>query len=152
MKTESRNAKGEAMSNMNPVVHFEIPYEDRNRMADFYSRAFGWQPQMLGPEMGNYVVVTTSERDEKTHFPKQPGMINGGFFAKTKDNQSPSVVIAVPDIREAMKRVKEAGGKVIGGQNSGEPDAIPGVGLYASFIDTEGNRVSMLQPEPMPRP
>ena len=140
------------MSNMNPVVHFEMPYEDRKRMADFYGRAFGWQPQMLGPEMGNYVVVTTSERDEKTGFPKQPGMINGGFFAKTKDTQYPSVVIAVQDIKEAMKNVKEAGGKVLGGQKPGEPDAIPGVGLYAAFIDTEGNRVSMLQPEPMRAP
>jgi predicted enzyme related to lactoylglutathione lyase len=37
--------------------------------------------------------------------------------------------------------VKEAGGKVLG-----EPMDIPGVGLYAGFLDTEGNRVSVLQP------
>jgi predicted enzyme related to lactoylglutathione lyase len=30
----------------------------------------------------------------------------------------------------------------------GEPMEIPGVGQYVSFIDTEGNRVSMLQPIP----
>jgi hypothetical protein len=30
-----------------------------------------------------------------------------------------------------------------------EPDDISGVGLYASFIDTEGNRLSMLEPVPM---
>jgi predicted enzyme related to lactoylglutathione lyase len=30
----------------------------------------------------------------------------------------------------------------------GEPMEIPGVGHYVSFIDTEGNRVSMLQPIP----
>ena len=35
---------------MNPVVHFEIPAEDRNRMVEFYTRVFGWQAQMLGPE------------------------------------------------------------------------------------------------------
>jgi predicted enzyme related to lactoylglutathione lyase len=56
-------------------------------------------------------------------------------------------VIAVQDIREGIKQVSAAGGKVIGGHlQNGEPDEIPGVGLYASFIDTEGNRVSMLQP------
>src|SRR6266699_3572488 len=49
---------------MNPVVHFEIPAEDRNRMAEFYTRVFGWRTQMLGPEMGSYVVVTTTEVDE----------------------------------------------------------------------------------------
>jgi uncharacterized protein len=133
---------------MNPVVHFEMPYDDRQRMADFYAKAFGWEPQMLGPEMGNYVVVRTSETEE-TGFPKKPGMINGGFFAKTKDTQYPSVVIAVDDIREAMKKVEEAGGKVLGGQKPGEPDDIPGVGLYASFVDTEGNRVGMMQPTGM---
>ena len=42
-----------------------------------------------------------------------------------------------------MKKVAEAGGKVLG-----EPMEIPGVGQYVSFFDTEGNRVSMLQPIP----
>lgn len=51
------------------------------------------------------------------------------------------------DIREAMKDVKEAGGWVLPGNKPGEPDEIPGIGLYASFIDPEGNRVSMLQPK-----
>lgn len=59
------------------------------------------------------------------------------------------MVIAVPDIKEAMKKVIDAGGKVLGGLRAqGEPDDIPGVGLYVSFIDTEGNRVSILQPAP----
>jgi predicted enzyme related to lactoylglutathione lyase len=56
------------------------------------------------------------------------------------------LVIGVEDIRQAMKKVASAGGTVLGGQRAGEPDDIPGVGLYASFIDTEGNRVGMLQP------
>jgi uncharacterized protein len=32
---------------MNPVVHFEMPYDDRQRMAQFYASAFGWQTQLL---------------------------------------------------------------------------------------------------------
>lgn len=134
---------------MNPVVHFEMPYEDKNRAASFYEKVFGWDHQMLGPEMGNYVLMTTSERDETTHFPKNPGMINGGMFEKTKENQVSSLVIAVDDIREAMKNVKDAGGVILGGMNPGEPDDIPGVGLYCAFIDSEGNRVGMLQPNEM---
>jgi hypothetical protein len=128
---------------MNPVVHFEMPADDRKRMADFYTRAFGWQTKQLGAEMGGYVVVTTTESDENG--PKKPGAINGGFFQKTDDkaSQSPSVVIAVDDIKGHMKRVEAAGGKVIG-----QPVEIPGVGLYVTFFDTEGNRASMLQPAP----
>jgi predicted enzyme related to lactoylglutathione lyase len=97
---------------------------------------------MLGPEMGDYVIVTTTETDKRGR-PKNPGAINGGFFPKLDDQpaQYPSVVIAVEDIKEHVKKVEKSGGKVLG-----KPRDIPGVGLYVSFIDTEGNRVSMLQP------
>jgi predicted enzyme related to lactoylglutathione lyase len=127
--------------NMNPVVHFEMPAEDRKRMADFYTKVFGWKTEQLGEEMGNYVLATTTESDEKG--PKKPGAINGGFFQKTDDKpaQYPSVVIAVENIKEHIKNVERAGGKVLG-----EPWDIPGVGLYVSFFDTEGNRVGMIQP------
>jgi predicted enzyme related to lactoylglutathione lyase len=125
---------------MSPVVHFEMPAEDRTRMAKFYTDAFGWQTQMMGPEMNDYVVVTTTESDDNG--PKKPGTINGGFFPKKPDwpAQYPSVVISVDDIDESMKAVADAGGKVLG-----EPMDIPGIGRYVSFYDTEGNRVSMLK-------
>ncbi len=137
------------MDKQNPVVHFELPYEDRERMVDFYKRTFGWQANMLGPDMGNYVVVMTSETDEKTNFPKKPGMINGGLFEKNQTLQHPSVVLGVSDIREAIEKIKQGGGKIVGGQKPGEPDDIPGVGLYIVFEDTEGNRLSVLQPKGM---
>ncbi len=72
-----------------------------------------------------------------------PGTINGGFYPKRKDMpaQHPSVVISVDDIKESIKKVKEAKGKILG-----EPVEIPGIGTYVSFIDTEGNTVSILQP------
>jgi predicted enzyme related to lactoylglutathione lyase len=128
---------------MNPVVHFEMPYDNRERMAKFYGSAFGWQTQMLGEDMGNYVLATTTETDEKG--PKKSGAINGGFFQKQPDwpMQYPSIVIAMDDIKESVKKITDSGGKVLG-----EPMEIPGVGQHVSFIYTEGNRVSMLQPIP----
>jgi predicted enzyme related to lactoylglutathione lyase len=131
------------MAVMNPVVHFEMPAEDRSRMRRFYERTFGWKTEQLGPEMGDYVLVTTTETDTNRR-PKTPGMINGGFYPKKADRpaQYPSVVIAVDDIEASSKKVADAGGKVLG-----EPVEIPGYGLYVSFFDTEGNRVSMMQPD-----
>jgi predicted enzyme related to lactoylglutathione lyase len=128
---------------MNPVVHFELPYDDRRRMAKFYASAFGWQTQFLGEDMGHYVLATTTETDENG--PKKPGAINGGFFPRRPDwpAQHPSIVIAVQDIQDAVRRVTDAGGTVLG-----EPMEIPGVGQYVSFTDTEANRVSMLQAIP----
>ena len=139
---------------MNPVVHFEMPAEDTGRMRKFYEKAFGWETNEMGQDMGGYVVVTTSPVDPKdpARRPMMPGTINGGFYQKTDDpiSQYPSIVIAVEDIIKAMQMVKEAGGKVIGGQKrDGTPDEIPGVGLFGSIIDTEGNRISLLQPKGM---
>ena len=130
---------------MNPVVHFEMPYDDRDRMAAFYARAFGWEIQKLGPEMGDYALATTVKDGDPVR--QVPGAINGGFFPRRADwpDQHPSVVIAVPDIRAAMDGVRAAGGEVLG-----EPMAIPGVGDYVSFRDPEGNRVSLLQPSMQP--
>jgi predicted enzyme related to lactoylglutathione lyase len=130
------------MTKMNPVVHFEMPYENHERLMTFYSQAFGWQMQKFGKDMGDYVVAATTETDEN-RMVKNPGAINGGFFPKTDDRSVlyPSVVIAVDDIKEAMKKVTNAGGKILG-----EPVPIPGIGQYVSLIDTEGNRLSILQP------
>lgn len=98
---------------------------------------------MLGEEMGHYVLVTTAVSDAKPGMPA--GAINGGFFPKKPDwpAQYPSVVIGVGDIRESMNKVTVAGGKLLG-----EPMGIPGIGQYVSFLDTEGNRNSMIQPAP----
>ncbi|GAB3656652.1 VOC family protein [Ramlibacter alkalitolerans] len=127
---------------MDPVVHFEMPYDDRERIARFYQEAFGWQLQMMGAEMGNYVLATTADQDGPPQGKR--GAINGGFFPRQADmpGQHPSVVVAVQDIAASSRKVKEAGGEVLG-----EPMEIPGVGLYVAFYDTERNRLSMLQPK-----
>lgn len=128
---------------MSPVVHFEMPAEDLERMKTFYSKTFGWQANQMGADMGNYAVMRTTEVGAD-RVPVERGRINGGFYPKTDNAPHPSVVIAVADIRGAMKQIAENGGTILG-----EPVMIPGNGEYVSFIDTEGNRVSIIQPIPM---
>ena len=119
-----------------------MPANDTKRMRDFYSNVFGWQTQQFGEEMGNYVLVQTAEANEQGR-PQQG--INGGFYPKTAESATaPSIVIGVGNITDHIQKVKAAGGKIIG-----EPVEIPGVGMWVSFTDTEGNRVSMLQPNSM---
>jgi uncharacterized protein len=143
------------MGKMNPVVHFEMGYNDKKRMVDFYTSVFGWNAKEMGTSMGDYVVVQTTETDDKGMVQK-PGNINGGLYKKTENplSHAPSVVIAVDDINQAVKDVEAKGGKILGGMDSAgnhtmEPQEIPGVGLWISIEDTEGNRVSMLQPKGM---
>jgi uncharacterized protein len=128
------------MNTYNPVVHFEMPFENQARVIKFYLNVFGWDMKPQGKEMGDYITAGTAETD-KNRMVKQPGAINGGFYPKRPDALDvPSVVIAVADIRKAMTSVIAEGGKVLG-----EPMEIPGIGQYVSFNDTEGNRVSLLQ-------
>lgn len=129
------------MNNQHPVVHFEMPYEDADRIIEFYEKAFDWKMNRYGEDMGNYITAHTAETDEN-NMVKTPGTINGGFYPKRPDAPQPCVVISVDDIQNAMKKVIEAGGTVFG-----EPMDIPGVGLYVTFSDTEGNYASMLQPK-----
>ena len=140
------------MAKPNPVVHFEMGYNDRERAKRFYSTVFGWTMQQMGPEMGQYVVAQTAPTDDKGMV-QTPGTINGGLYQKTESPSShaPSVVIAVDDIKQAVEDVKAAGGTILGGMqpdgsHTMEPTMIPGVGLWISIEDTEGNRVSILQP------
>lgn len=129
------------MDTRNPVVHFEMPYQDAARVKKFYQDAFGWGMQQMGAEMGEYVVAHTAETDDK-NMVKTPGTINGGFYKKNSDAANANVVISVTDITAAMEKVTSAGGELMDG-----PMDIPGIGTYANFRDTEGNRVSMLQPK-----
>jgi predicted enzyme related to lactoylglutathione lyase len=124
----------------NRIVHFEIEASDRERAKNFYARAFGWQMQQLGEDMGNYVVVTTGD-------PKEPGGINGGIFVTpagaTKELNAYSCVVGVDDVDKAMANVRSAGGQVMGDKMD-----IPGIGTFARCKDTEGNIFTLLQPLP----
>jgi len=128
---------------MNPVVHFEMPAEDKVRVKKFYEDVFSWKMTQLGPEMENYLLAATSPLDEKNmHIEK--GAINGGFYQKGKEGMDTHIVISVDNLKNSMESVEKSGGEVIG-----KPMNIPGIGDFVMFKDTEGNRVGMLQPAPM---
>lgn len=138
-KATSRYAK----SKMNPVVHFEIPMENPKRISKFYKKAFGWNTIQMGEEHGDYVLAQTGETT-KNGMLKENGMINGGFYHRDKKMpaQYPTLVIAVMDLKKAMKKIEKAGGKILG-----KPVPIPGYGTYISFFDTEGNRIEIIEPD-----
>jgi uncharacterized protein len=127
---------------MNPVVHFELPYKDAGRAILFYKNVFGWEMEELDETMGNYILATTAIKDAKPGFPA--GAINGGLFPVKSDwpAQYPSIVIGVENMALMVEQIKKNGGEVLG-----EPMDIPGVGLYVAFLDTEGNRNSIIHPK-----
>jgi predicted enzyme related to lactoylglutathione lyase len=144
-KSSGKNKKTSrfAEAKMNPVVHFEIPMDNPSRVSDFYREAFGWNTIQMGEEHGGYILAQTGET-RKDGMLKETGMINGGFKHKDMQRpaQYPTLVIAVFDLKAAVEKVEKAGGKIVG-----NPIPIPGYGTYITFVDTEGNRLEMIEPD-----
>ena len=119
------------------VVHFEIPYDDGDRARAFYGDTFGWELVQI-PDMG-YTMVTTGPTDPEKGA-TEPGFINGGMFERNAEfpGKAPNIVIDVPSIDEALRKVDAAGGTVVR-----ERTQVGEMGFTAYFTDTEGNLVGL---------
>lgn len=115
---------------MNSVVHFEVPADDLERAQKFYLDVFGWPMTM---DMGDTKLIATTEVGENG-MPKNPGAINGDLFKRDGELKNPVLMIDVPNIDEHLKKISEAGGKVIV-----EKTEVENMGWCAYFKDTEGN-------------
>ena len=120
------------------VVHFEIPADDKERANGFYQSAFGWN---LSPMQGmDYTIAITTPSDQQTGMPSAPGAINGALFLRTDNLRTPIITIDVEDMDAALAQVESAGGSVAQAK-----DAVPGMGYFAYFKDTEGNIMGLWQ-------
>jgi uncharacterized protein len=119
---------------MNRIVHFNISADNTARAVKFYETVFGWKAEKWqGPV--DYWLVTTGPDDK-------PG-INGGIGRRQDPADHTSNSIEVASLKEAEAKIVAAGGKVL------EPRMpIPGVGWFATCLDTEGNRFDLMEPDP----
>lgn len=119
---------------MNPVVHFEVPFDDKGRAMKFYSDVFGWRLQDM-PEM-KYVMAHTTEVDEK-HMPREVAQINGGMMQRMAGEQC-VIVMKVESVDATIAKLKSAGGQEV---MSKMP--VGDMGYYARAKDTEGNVIGV---------
>lgn len=123
---------------MNRVIHFEIPFENSERVQKFYREIFGWKINKV-PEMEYHFAITT-DTDMNTMKPKQPGGINGGLLKKDPTGKHPMIVIEVESIDKHLKQIQSLGGKTLMPKTT-----IGGFGFYARFSDSEGNVIGLWQ-------
>ncbi len=121
------------------IVHFELPYDDRERASAFYGELFGWDLQSY-PGM-DYTMVSTGPTGEQG--PTEPGFINGGMGPRASAGEAPRVVIDVDDIDSTLTAIQEKGGSV-----ALPKQAVGEMGYTAYFTDTEGNVVGLWQTTP----
>lgn len=122
---------------MDKVVHFEIPFDNKQRAMKFYTDTFGWHLTDM-PEM-NYVMASTVEVDQQ-QMPKVPGAINGGLFERPKEAPNPTIYVGVSSVDATIEKVTKAGGTIVTPRTP-----IPGMGAYARVKDTEGNVIGLFQ-------
>ena len=118
---------------MPKIVHFELPFDDAERANRFYAEVFGWESHKWeGPQ--EYYLQQTGPEDE-------PGI--GGALAPRQNSANgggTQLVIGVDDLDACIARVTAAGCAIVTPRT-----AIPGVGWFADFRDTEGNVLGMFQ-------
>jgi predicted enzyme related to lactoylglutathione lyase len=122
------------------VVHFEIPAEDQDRAKEFYTSAFGWNITTM-PEIG-YTSLGTIPTDEQG-MPTEPGAINGGMFRREGELTGPIITVDVDDIDAALEKIGSLGGSTVRARG-----AVPQMGYFAYFRDSEGNLMGLWQTDP----
>lgn len=116
---------------MPKMVHFELNAEDPLRAKSFYEKVFEWKIEKSDMPM-DYWMITAGPEDE-------PG-INGGL--QKRENASDEIFnyIGVSSIEKSSKSIEENGGEILTPKSP-----IPGIGYYAFFKDTEGNRLGIFE-------
>lgn len=100
------------------IDYVEFPATDLARVKAFYTAAFGWSFEDWGPEYASFA----------------DGRLSGGFRkADTVATGGPLVILYAIDLEDAVRRVTEAGGRIVTPTFS-----FPG-GRRFHFADPDGN-------------
>ncbi len=111
-----------------PVTHFEIGCRDREKTSAFYSRLFDWRTEPYGDN--GLHLRTDSEHG-----------IGGHLTALGHEPHNYVMMyVEVEDVRQAIDKAKELGGKAIVG-----PIDLPTGGQFAWTADPEGTMVGLLE-------
>lgn len=112
-----------------------------DRAKEFYQEVFGWDVEETGSMYQMMRMDSKSEQDE----PATQGATYGGLYKRQRSGEPLSLVIEVPSLDEAIRKVKAMGGKLV------TPKERVGVyELLAEVRDTEGNLLGLIE-KPKPK-
>jgi predicted enzyme related to lactoylglutathione lyase len=118
-------------SGKNPFSWLEVPVSDLEAGVRFYSKLLGWSFQFQ-PGTDGLAFCAAPDRAVGV------GLISGDHGRPMAGTTS---YIIVADVHAAIERVAAAGGRVVV-----QPEADPGGGKFAVFLDPSGNRLGLSQP------
>jgi predicted enzyme related to lactoylglutathione lyase len=122
-----------AAPGVNRPVHFEIPANEPEKLAKFYTDVFGWQfVKAPIPGMEYWLCTTGTEG----------AGINGAIMPRQKPEHGMTNYINVTNIDATIEKATKAGAKVALAKMP-----IPGVGAVACLIDPQGNMCGLWEQE-----
>ncbi len=116
---------------MPKITHFEINSDDPLRAKKFYERAFDWKIEKWEGPM-EYWVIEAGKEDEEG--------INGGLQKREEPDDQVFNYIQVPNVDKFKEKIEKAGGTI-----ESPKIAVPGVGYFYMFKDTEGNKLGIME-------
>jgi predicted enzyme related to lactoylglutathione lyase len=124
---------GPAPPGMNRPVHFEIPANEPEKLAKFYTDVFGWKFQKAPiPGMEYWLCDTGSDG----------AGINGAIMPRQKPEHPVTNYVFVASIDATIEKATKAGAKVALAKMP-----IQGVGAVACLIDPQGNMCGLWEKE-----
>lgn len=114
----------------NRPVHFEIPANDIDKLAQFYHEVFGWEFQKWSGPIPYVFLMTGPE--------SSPG-IDGAIMEKG-NNLYPVNILNTENLDDSLKAVTAQGGSILM-----PSELIPGVGYFAYALDPDGNQFGLMQ-------
>jgi len=114
----------------------ELMTRDVDAATAFYTAVFGWTYQGMEMPFGTYRVISGGDEGGRGAImpmpPGVPDMVPNHWV----------VYFMVTDADAAVGRVRDLGGQLVQG-----PDAVPGVGRFATVHDPMGGSFMIMQPE-----
>lgn len=116
---------------MPKIIHFEINAENPIRAKNFYENVFDWKVEKWEGPM-EYWVIEAGKEDEKG--------INGGLQKREEPDDQVFNYIQVSKVDDFKNKIEQYGGTI-----ESPKIAVPGVGYFYMFKDTEGNKLGIME-------
>jgi predicted enzyme related to lactoylglutathione lyase len=111
---------------MTPIVHFDIPAEDFEKMKAFYSGVLGWTFAQDESSPGCWAIGFESARRTES--------VTGGLVPRSAPTQPIGCYFRVFSIEQSSAKINELGGTVFVPKT-----AVQDKGYYACCLDPENN-------------
>ena len=117
------------------IVHFEIPADDPEALAKFYTELLGWKIEAAeGFEDYWSIYPVPSKTDMES------GVLMGGMMKRMMPQQTPVNYVWVESVTDYLAKAKGLGATVVVDKTE-----IPNMGWFAVLVDPQGNPLGLFE-------